>query len=87
MLLHVTKLYVGNLDASVTSEQLKELFEKRCDVRSVQMFEDRGYAFVEMFTKGDAKRARDSLNRTQFMGRTLKIKDARRERRRGRYYR
>jgi RNA recognition motif-containing protein len=81
----ITKLYVGNLDATVTDELLRELFEKRGDVRSVRIFEEKGFAFVEMFTHGDAMRARDSLNGTQFMGRYLKVGEARNSGRDRRY--
>ena len=72
-----TKLYVGNLDYSVTYEQLKELFTKYGEVRYVKLFEDRGFGFVEMSKQAEAEKAKEELNGAEFQGRRLKVNEAR----------
>ncbi len=74
------KLYVGNLDYSITQDNLKDLFSQKGEVKHIKMFEDRGFAFVEMFTQAEAKLACDSLNGTEFMGRKIKVNEARERR-------
>ena len=71
------KLYVGNLNYSITQDKLKELFSTKGEVKHIKMFEDRGFAFVEMFTQAEAKLACDSLNGTVFMDRKIKVNEAR----------
>ena len=81
-----SKLYVGNLRYSVTSEQLKERFSEFGEVKEVKVIEGKGFGFVEMGTQVDAEKAKKELNGTQFMGRTLTVDEARpqRDRQRGR---
>ena len=74
------KLYVGNLGYSVTSEQLKELFSAIGEVREVKIIEGKGFGFVEMATQMDAEKAKKDLGGTQFMGRSIKIEEARPQR-------
>ena len=71
------KLYVGNLSYSVTSEQLKELFSGYGEVGSVRIIEGKGFGFVEMTNQADAEKAKKELDGSQFLGRTLKIDEAR----------
>lgn len=71
------KLYVGNLPYSVTSEQLRELFAQYGEVVSVNVIEQRGFAFVEMSDKGDAVKAKEELNETEFNGRNIIVNEAR----------
>lgn len=72
-----TKLYVGNLEYSVTYEQLKELFTKYGEVRYVKLFEDRGFGFIEMAKQAEAEKAKEELNGAEFQGRRLKVNEAR----------
>ncbi len=72
-----SKLYVGNLKYSVTSEQLKELFSSYGEVKSVNIIEGKGFAFIEMASPEEAEKAKDALNDTEFDGRPLKIDEAR----------
>ncbi|MCJ7788677.1 MAG: RNA-binding protein [Candidatus Atribacteria bacterium] len=72
-----SKLYVGNLKYSVTSEQLKELFSSYGEVKSVNIIEGKGFAFIEMASSEEAEKAKDALNDTEFDGRPLKIDEAR----------
>jgi len=83
-----SKLYVGNLSYSVTSEQLKELFSTYGEVKEVNVIEGRGFGFVEMSSSSEAEKAKEALNGSDLDGRTLKVDEARPPRsREGRDYR
>ena len=72
-----SKLYVGNLSYSVTNQQLEELFANQGTVKSVNIIEGKGFGFVEMSSSEEAQSAMDALNNTEFVGRPLKIDEAR----------
>jgi RNA recognition motif-containing protein len=72
-----SRLYVGNLNYSVTQEQLEELFKAHGEVKEVKIIEGKGFGFVEMGTQAEAEAAQKALNETDFNGRTLKIDEAR----------
>ena len=72
-----SKLYVGNLDYSVTTEDLEELFSAHGEVKQVNIIEGRGFGFVEFSTQEGAEKAKEALNGTDFKGRTLKVDEAR----------
>ncbi len=63
-----TKLYVGNLPYSTTEDELSRLFAQAGTVTSVAIPVDkqtgqvRGFAFVEMSTEAEAKKAIGMLN-------------------------
>ncbi|PJA28298.1 MAG: RNA-binding protein [candidate division Zixibacteria bacterium CG_4_9_14_3_um_filter_46_8] len=83
-----SKLYVGNLNYSVTSEQLEELFSNYGQVKNVNIIEGKGFGFVEMSEPSEADKAREELNGSSFSGRTLKVDEARPPKdRQGRDYR
>jgi cold-inducible RNA-binding protein len=79
-----TKIYVGNLPYTCDDQQLRDLFggEGR-NVTDVAIITDRmtgqprGFAFVNMATDDDAKRAIDALHGSVFGGRTLTVNEAR----------
>jgi len=72
-----SKLYVGNLSYSVTSEQLTELFSSYGEVKEVNIIEGRGFGFVEMSSSSEAEKAKEGLNSSDFEGRTLRVDEAR----------
>jgi RNA recognition motif-containing protein len=72
-----SKLYVGNVSYSATSDELKELFAQYGEVKQVNLMEGKGFGFVEMSSPEEAMKARDALNGTDFKGRTLKVDEAR----------
>ena len=80
------KVYVANLSSQAGELELKALFSKAGDVMSVKIVEDRqtgqprGFAFVEMSTQWEGRRAASMLNRTDFMGKNLLVKEARESR-------
>lgn len=77
------KLYVGNLNYATTDQELEELFSQCGEVLSVNLITDRstgrakGFGFVEMSSPSEAERAKDTLNGTDFKGRTMKVDEAR----------
>ena len=76
------KIFVGNLDFSVTEASIRSLFEPYGTVESVHLATDRdtgrsrGFAFVEM-AEGDANKAIAALNGTNVGGRALNVNEAR----------
>jgi len=71
-----SKVYVGNLNYTVTNEQLEELFANHGTVKSVNIIEGKGFGFVEMSSSEEAEKAKEALNDTEFNGRPLKIDEA-----------
>jgi RNA recognition motif-containing protein len=77
-----SKLYVGGLPYSVTEGRLTELFSAHGTVDSANVISDkftgqsRGFGFVEMSSSSEAQNAIQSLNGTQFEGRSLTVNEA-----------
>ena len=72
-----SKLYVGNLKYSVTSEDLEELFSGHGEIRQINVIEGKGFGFVELSSPEEAEAAKEALNGSEFQGRTLRIDEAR----------
>jgi len=76
------KVYVANLPSQAGEAELKALFSMAGDVMSVKIVKDRqtghprGIAFVEMSTQWEGRRAASMLNRKDFMGKNLLVKEA-----------
>ncbi|MGC9311900.1 MAG: RNA recognition motif domain-containing protein [Sediminispirochaetaceae bacterium] len=79
-------IYVGNLSYSVTDEELKGLFQEYGAVESARVIFDRmthrskGFGFVDMPDDGEANAAISALNGTEFMGRAMRVNQARERR-------
>jgi RNA recognition motif-containing protein len=77
------KLYVGNLDYSVTDSDLEQMFAAFGSVESAKVMLDRdsgrskGFGFVEMKTDQEAQAAIAGLNGQQSGGRSLTVNEAR----------
>ena len=77
-----SKLYVGGLPYSVTEGRLTELFSAHGTVDSANVISDkftgqsRGFGFVEMSSNSEAQSAIQTLNGTQFEGRSLTVNEA-----------
>lgn len=77
------KLYVGNLPYETGEQDLQELFASAGSVEKVNVMRDmatgraRGFAFVEMASDEDAKKAITALNNYQYGGRNLTVNEAR----------
>ncbi|MCD6098630.1 RNA-binding protein [bacterium] len=72
-----SKLYVGNLNYSATSGDLRELFSKYGEVRSVNVIQGRGFGFIEMSSPSEAEKAKEALDGSEFQGRSLRVDEAR----------
>ena len=72
-----SKLYVGNLNYSVTNAELEELFSPYGEVRNVNIIEYKGFGFVEMSGPSEAEKAKEALDGSEFKGRTMKVDEAR----------
>jgi RNA recognition motif-containing protein len=76
------KLYVGNLDYSVTSADLQQLFSQNGSVQSADVIMDKmsgrskGFGFVEMATDEEAQAAIAALNGKDYSGRALTVNEA-----------
>ena len=75
-------IYVGNLDYDLGKEDLEEVFSEYGKVTRVHLPTDResgrkrGFAFVEMSTKDEESAAIDALDGAEWVGRTLKVNQA-----------
>ena len=75
-------IYVGNLSYKTEEDELKTLFEQYGEVTSVKLITDRqsgkkkGFGFVDMDDEAGQK-AIDGLNEKEYMGRNLKVNQAR----------
>jgi RNA recognition motif-containing protein len=75
-------LYVGNLAYSVTDQNLNELFSGVGTVASATVISDKfsgqskGFGFVEMADDKQAAQAISSLDGSNFMGRNIKVNEA-----------
>src|SRR6266700_1888966 len=77
------RLYVGNVSFKATEDQLREFFANICEVETIRMIvirqtgQPKGFAFVEMTTDEEARKAMAALNGKRFMGRDLRVSEAR----------
>ncbi len=76
-------LYIGNLSAGVTDEDLKANFSEVGKVVSITIVKDkvtgvsRGFGFVEMDTEAEAQEAIQRFNGGQLLGNTIRVSEAR----------
>ncbi len=76
-------IYVSNLNYSVSSEQLQQLFEGFGEVTSAKIILDkdsgrsRGFGFVEMPNEVEANTAIEKINQTEHVGKVLNVTEAR----------
>ena len=76
------RLYIGNLDYNVTDEELEDLFKGFGNVVSAEIVTNqktdrsKGFAFVEMSTIEEARRAVEILHDKDFMGRKITVTGA-----------
>jgi len=81
------KLYVGNLEYTVTQEDLETLFAEHGQIISVSIATDRysgrprGFAFVEFANNEDAQKAKQALNGQDLKGRALRVDEAQEQKR------
>jgi len=78
-----TKIYVGNLSFSITSDKLKEMFSEFGEITEATVISDKfsgrskGFGFVSFANEEDAKKAIDAMNEKEVDGRAIKVNEAR----------
>ena len=78
-----TKLFIGNLEYTVTSDDLREAFSQAGTVADAVVITDkmsgrsRGFGFVEMSSEDEAKAAIEKLNGSELKGRKINVNEAR----------
>jgi cold-inducible RNA-binding protein len=72
-----SKLYVGNISYDTTGDDLKELFAPHGTVKEAIVIERKGFGFVTMSTPEEAEKAKTGVDGKDFMGRTIKVDEAR----------
>jgi|TARA_B100001013_G_C24468009_1_gene386249 RNA recognition motif-containing protein len=76
-------IYCGNIAYTTTEDDLRDLFSTHGEVSAVRVITDRdtgrskGFGFVEMVDDGEAKQAIEALDGKDFMGRDVRINEAR----------
>ena len=76
-------IYIGNWSYDVKEEDLKQAFEAFGQVDSIRIIKDnysgrsKGFAFMEMPTKGEALSAINELNGKELKGRSINVNEAR----------
>lgn len=79
----IMRIYVGNLAAHTTKNEIRKTFEPYGQVSRVAIAMDkqsglpRGFGIVEMAQDEDGKRAIAEIHGTQLDNRTLRVKEAR----------
>ena len=77
------KIYVGNISWDANSDDLRNLFSEAGDVTDAVILTDRdtgrsrGFGFVTMATDEEAKSAIEKFEGHDFLGRNLKVNEAR----------
>jgi RNA recognition motif-containing protein len=80
------KIFVGNLSHEVNEQELTALFAEHGSVSNVRIARDssnqmsRGFAFVEMVRKVEAKKALKTLNDLEIKGKRIIVNEAKQER-------
>ena len=76
-------IYVGNISYSTSEDDLRDLFARYGEVTAVRVITDRdtgrskGFGFVEMTDDDQAKEAIIALDSNDFMGRDIRVNEAR----------
>ncbi len=76
-------IFIGNLAYEVTQSDLNDVFSEYGQVQRIHLPTDRetgkmrGFAFIELENESDEQKAINELNQAEWMGRTLKVDQAR----------
>lgn len=83
-------IYIGNLTADVTDEDLKNIFTEYGKIKSAKVIKDmfsgesKGFGFVEMFSENEGKKAINELNAAELDGKKIIVNEARPKNSKGR---
>ncbi len=76
------KLFIGNLPHDITEGEVSSLFIEYGEVITTNLIKDqytgksKGFAFVEMSTRGEGHKAMETLNKSIYKHRELVCKEA-----------
>ncbi len=76
------KLFIGNLPYDITEGEVSSLFIEYGEVITTNLIKDqytgksKGFAFVEMSTRGEGHKAMETLNKSIYKHRELVCKEA-----------
>lgn len=82
ILILIMNIFVGNLNYSITEDDLKEIFEEYGELNSVKLITDKftgrskGFGFVEMPDADEAKKAIEELNGAEVEGRSMVVNES-----------
>ncbi len=83
------KVYVGNLEYSVTEDDLKSFFEEKdIQTKEITVIKDKytgrskGFGFVEVESEEEIQKAVEALNDQDLKGRKVKVSKAKKPRER-----
>lgn len=68
------QIYVGNLPDEFTDDQLKLMFEPFGRVVAATIGKEKGYGFVQMQKKSEARAAAEALRGKEMEGKPLRVK-------------
>jgi RNA recognition motif-containing protein len=74
--MHGSKLYIGNLPYSTTSEDLERLFSQYGIVKHAKVIQNKGIAFIDMATQAEAEKAKGALDGHELKGFKLTVQAA-----------
>ena len=69
------KLYIGNIDYSVSLEELEAFIKDKADlnIKESKMLEGKGVAFATFHSEEDAFKVKDAINGVELKSRKLKV--------------
>ena len=67
-------IYVGNLPMELTDAELRSMFETFGKVVAASIGKEKGYGFVEMQKKAEARAAAEALRGKDIQGKPLRVK-------------
>lgn len=76
-------IYIGNLTANVTEDDLQGIFSEYGKIKSVKIIidmftrESKGFGFVEMYSEQEGQKAIDELNLAELDGKKIIVNKAR----------
>lgn len=76
-------IYISNLSFDVTDKDLNDIFSDYGTVASAKVIMDRetgrsrGFGFVEMPSDEEAKKAIEALDQAEYVGKTIRVNEAR----------
>jgi RNA recognition motif-containing protein len=68
------QIYIGNLPETFTDAELRALFEPFGKVRAASIGKEKGYGFIEMAVKSEARTAIEALRGKEVAGKPLRVR-------------